>query len=189
MDRHRPIRHRPDEQTAASGGVPPVVWHLPSGVPPNCLSPQAAGLLLGTHSQPGDVVLDIDDDVAFAAAAAAAGRRHHALAGAQHLADIGRAGGYLDLILLHWPRPSINPRWLLEQCRSLLRPTGCLVIAAHLNPNQRAAHLSALDGAASTARLRRVRHVAVVALAAATPAATPDPHTDLLIFEVATDAR
>jgi hypothetical protein len=168
------------------------------------LSPQLARLVLDTHTSVGDVALDIDDDVAFAAAAAQAGRRHHALGGTQHLATMGHAAGYIDLILLHWPRPAANPRLLLIACRSLLRNAGVLVIAASTERLDRISHLSALSGAATTAQLHLIDHIAAVDTTtdAATSVAArgrarfrsgraadtgeaakpPVPHTDLLIF-------
>jgi hypothetical protein len=171
------------------------------------LSPQLARLILDTHTNVGDVALDIDDDVAFAAAAAQAGRRHHALGGAQHLATMGHAAGYIDMILLHWPRPAVNPRLPLIACRSLLHNAGVLVIAASTEREHRISHLSALSGAATTAELHLIDHIAAVdtTTGAATPVAAPGcatsrpgivadtaeaprlpvPHTDLLIFSLA----
>ena len=166
------------------------------------LSPQLARLILDTHTSVGDVALDIDDDVAFAAAAAQAGRRHHALGGTQHLATMGHAAGYIDMILLHWPRPAVNPRLLLIACRSLLRNAGVLVIAVRTEGEHRISHLSALSGAATTADLHLIDHIAALGPDAdtATPVAaarhtTPRPgtainavemaqlpHTDLLVF-------
>ncbi|MEV4201086.1 hypothetical protein [Micromonospora globbae] len=227
MDRHHdqtghdPTRHdstprESDERLAGRLAIPgdarPTLWRTPPGQQPGCLSPQLARLLLDDRTQDGDVVLDIDDDVAFAATAAATGRRHHALGGEHHLAAMSHAAGYLDLILLHWPRPAVNPHWLLRACRSLLGATGCVVVAVSADPDQRVAHLGPLGGAAATAGLRTIGHVAVLApdvLGAATPVAVtgtlggrrgsqhpsrpgtrhdPDPvthpHTDLLIFGV-----
>ena len=217
MDRHhtRPSA-RPDEHVdgqlahrlALPAGARPAIWRVPPPQQPGCLSPELAQLLLDSHTRPGDVVLDIDDDIAFAATAAAAARRHHALGGARHLAEMSHAAGYLDLILLHWPRPAVNPRWLLTACRSLLGATGRLAIAVGVDSDQRDAHLSALTGAAAAVRLHTVRHVAALG-PASTPNAIPDaaprsatgvatrrgandlrrhpdaaihPHTDLLIL-------
>src|SRR6266568_5235884 len=112
-----PTRPSPDDDLtgdvlATPGGVPAVVWHAAPG--PEALSPQLARALLDEHTRRGDVVLDVDDDVAFAAAAAETARRHHALGGGHRLAALGDAAGYVDLVLLHWPRPQpANPRWLL----------------------------------------------------------------------------
>lgn len=197
---------------AIPGNARPTLWRTPPAQQPGCLSPQLARLLLDDRTQVGDVVLDIDDDVAFAATAAATGRRHHALGGEHHLAAISHTAGYLDLILLHWPRPAVNPHWLLRACRSLLGVTGCVVVAVSADPDQRMAHLGALGGAAATAGLRTIGHVAALTPGvpdAATPVAvtgTPrgrrggrhasrpavgrdadgvaHPHTDLLIFGV-----
>src|SRR5262245_45906928 len=94
MDRHHdqtphdPTRHDPTplesderlaDRLAVPGGARPTLWRTPPAQQPGCLSPQLARLLLDERTQVGDVVLDIDDDVAFAATAAASGRRHHAL--------------------------------------------------------------------------------------------------------------
>ncbi|GAA0919847.1 hypothetical protein [Virgisporangium aurantiacum] len=210
MDRHDHQHTRPGsrldaqlaDRLALPGQASPAVWHVPPAQQPGCLSPQLADLLLNDQTQVGDVVLDIDDDVAFAATAVAAGRRHHTLGGAHHLAAMSPAAGYLDLILLHWPRPAVNPRWLLAECRSLLGAAGCLVIAVCVEGDQRVAHLTALGGAAAAAGLRPIRHVAALDPDSA-PRSTPGvathgtamkshrhshtvthPHTDLLILAV-----
>lgn len=212
MDRyHDPHQRVPDEQLAERLAIPgqarPTVWRTPPGEQPGCLSPQLARLLLDGYTQVGDVVIDIDDDIAFAATAAATGRRHHALGGHIHLASLGHAAGYIDLILLHWPRSVVNPHWLLLACRSLLGTAGRLAIAVRVDADQRVAHLSALGGTANTAGLHTIRHVTALASTVAPPAAdaagkhpghdanvptghrgdgppvAPRPHTDLLIFE------
>jgi hypothetical protein len=222
MDRHHDqTRHdstqlesdeRLADRLAVLGDARPTLWRTPPAQQSGCLSAQLARLLLDEHTQVGDVVLDIDDDVAFAATAAAAGRRHHALGGEHHLAAISHAAGYIDLILLHWPRPAVNPHWLLRACRSLLSITGCLVAAVSTDTERRVAHLSALGGAAATAGLRTIGHVAVLdpelpdAATRSAVTGTPrgrrggqpanrpaegrdadgvaHPHTDLLIFGV-----
>ncbi len=196
---------------AVPGGVRPVVWRVDAAAP-HALSPQLARALLYEHTRRGDVVVDIDDDVAFAAAAAETARRHHALGGGHRLAPIGDAAGYVDLVLLRWPRTqAANPRWLLVACRTLLRHgSGVLAVAISVPAVHRTSHLSALTGAAHAVGLRQVRHVAVLQPdptpasghhpgggAAAPPrsGATADgcghapaaaspvaPHTDLLIF-------
>jgi hypothetical protein len=207
MDRHHDPHHRAhDEQYAhrltAPGGVPPTVWRTPAGAQPGSLSQQAAQLLLDSYSQPGDIVVDVDDDIALAAAAATTGRHHHALGGHMHLATLGISAGYIDILLVHWPRPAVDPHWLLLACRTLLGSAGRLVVAVRVDPTQRMAHLNALAGASATAGLHIVRHVAVLppgTLPAAThedaahdgcaPGHGPNadhqvnPHTDLLIFE------
>jgi hypothetical protein len=154
---------------AVPGGVRPVVW-LADAAAPNALSPQLARALLDEHTRRGDVVVDIDDDIAVAAAAAETGRRHHALGGGHRLAAVGDAAGYVDLVLLRWPRPKVaNPRWLLVACRTLLRhDTGVLVVAVRVPASQRLSHLSALTGAARAVGLRDVQHIA-----AFDPATTP----------------
>src|SRR6266545_781180 len=202
-----PNRPGPDavdaDALAVPGGVRPVVW-LADAAAPDALSPQLARALLDEHTRRGDVVVDIDDDVAFAAAAAEAARRHHALGGGHRLAPLGDAAGYVDLVLLRWPRsPAANPRWLLVACRTLLRHgSGILAVAVSVPAAHRIAHLSALTGAAHAVGLRQVRHVAVLdpdatagserhpgsaATAdmcghAPAPAGVAAPHTDLLIF-------
>jgi hypothetical protein len=205
MDRHDPHDPEREEQLAdrlaVPGDVRPSVWRAAPPQQPGCLSHEVARLLLDDHTQVGDIVVDVDDDAAFAATAAATGRRHHALGGDIHLATLGHAAGYIDLILVHWPRPAVNPHWLLLACQSLLGAAGHLVIAVSVDPPCRVGQLSALGGAAGTVGLRTVRHVAAVAPQAATPAdGGPDPastsldcgadpplspHTDLLIFEPA----
>src|SRR5437763_413837 len=168
-----PNRPRPDavdaDALAVPGGVRPVVW-LADAAAPDALSPQLARALLDEHTRRGHVVVDIDDDVAFAAAAAETGRRHHALGGGHRLAPLGDAAGYVDLVLLRWPRSqAANPRWLLVACRTLLRHgSGVLAVAVSVPAAYRIAHLSALIGAAHAVSLRHVRHVAVLP-----PAATP----------------
>ena len=146
---------------AVPGGVRPVVWRAASrrGV----LSQPLARLLLDDQTRRGDVVIDVDDDVLFAAAAAETGRRHHALGGGTRLAALSDAAGYADLVLLRWPRPQANPRWLLVACRTLLRAgSGVLVVAVTVPAAQRTSHLSALTGAAHAVGLRHVRHITVV---------------------------
>jgi hypothetical protein len=146
---------------ALPGVAPTVIWLAPpSG---DGMSPQLARTLLDTHTRRGDVVVDVDDDIALAAAAAETQRRHHALGGAQRLADLGDAAGYVDLVLLSWPRPQpANPRWLLVACRALLRTdSGALAVAVRVPARQRLAHLSALTGAARAAGLRDAAHVLV----------------------------
>jgi hypothetical protein len=167
-----PNRPSPDamDALAVPGGVRPVVW-LADAAARQALSPQLARALLDEHTRRGDIVVDIDDDVALAAAAAETGRRHHALGGGHRLATLGDAAGYVDLVLLSWPRPqAANPRWLMVACRTLLRhDTGVLVVALRVPALQRLSHLSALTGAARAVGLRDVRHVA-----AFDPATSPE---------------
>jgi hypothetical protein len=207
----RPTRDAAEaDLLALPGGVRPDVWRaaLPrTGV----LSQRLARLLLDEQTRRGDFVIDVDDDVPFAAAAAETGRRHYALGGHTRLAALGDAAGCADLVLLHWPRPHVNPRWLLAACRALLRDgSGVLVVAVTVPAAQRTTHLSALTGAAHAMDLHHVRHIAIVDPdipdASAHPAFTgdatppgpdtdaggggntpagvcrPTPHTDLLIF-------
>ena len=213
MDRHHHTRPsaRPDKQfhgqqladrLVLPDGARPTIYRVPPAGQPGCLTPQLAQLLLDDHTEVGDVVLDIDDDIAFAATAAAASRRHHALGGAHHLAEMSHAAGYLDLILLRWPRPAVNPQWLLTACRSLLGAAGRLVIAISVDGDQRVAHLTALSGAATAAGLYTIRHIAAVApgvtsssnadvaVSGAVPGrqrhrdAATHPHTELLVLGV-----
>ena len=192
MDQHL-TPSEPGEQPAASfvGARHPIVWHTPSGAQPGSLSPELARLLLDSFTQAGALVVDVDDDIAFAATAAATGRRHHAVGGHAALPSIGDASGYIDLILLHWPRAAGNPLLLLEACRALLRTTGRLIIAVHVESGQRPAHLAALSGAGRTAGLRITAHIVAVAPSGIAPGISgdtrtgtaPGPHTDLLIFQ------
>jgi hypothetical protein len=185
---------------------PRLVW-APAN-PDGGLSPQLARIILDAYTAPGDVVIDVGDDAALAATAAQTGRHHHALGGTRHLATLGHAAGYIDLMLLRWPCDAIHPHWLFFACRAVLRNAGRLVVAVTGERQHRIAHLSALSGAASTAGLHIVAHVAVLTpdegaatrqdgrprpsgrdqrltqyavpdVAAATP---PTTHTDLLIL-------
>jgi hypothetical protein len=191
---------------AIPGGVRPVVWLAPSAG--DALSPRLARRLLHEYTHHGDLIVDVDDDVALAAAAAETGRRHHALGGTHRLAALGDAAGYVDLVLLRWPRPeATNPRWLLTACRTLLRSDSTvLVVAVSVPAQHRIAHLTALTGAALAVGLRYLHHVAIVDPAAdhaarsdidcdgtssrsghttghaAAGRHTVAPHTDLLIF-------
>ena len=210
-DHHEPVPLAPDGATWGTFAIPgdarPSLFRLPAAGDAS-LSPQLARLILDRRTTVGDVVIDVDDDIAFAAAAVRAGRRHHALGGAVHLAAMGHAAGYIDMILLRWPRPAVNAHWILIACQALLRHVGCLVVAVSVEREQRVAHLSSLSGAASTAGLRVVDHIAVFDPAdeTATPVAIPSrarrlarrrglpeaadaaagaaqfPHTDLLVF-------
>src|SRR5262249_3914337 len=147
---------------AVPGGVRPIVWRAAS--PRGVLAQPLARLLLDDQTRRGDIVIDVDDDVLFAAAAAQTGRRHHTLGGDPRLAALGDAAGSADLVLLRWPRPQANPRWLLLACRTLLRAgSGVLVVAVTVPAAQRTPHLTALTGAAHAVGLRHVRHIAIVA--------------------------
>ncbi len=163
---------------AIPGGMRPDVWYVTGPEQPGTLSPRTARMLLNDHTRRGDIVIDVDDDVVFAAVAAETGRRHHALGGDRRLATLGYAAGSVDLVLVHWPRPQVEPRRLLIACTALLRGAGRLVIVAAVPARERTAHLSALTGAAHSAGLRHTRHAAVLATDSA-----DQPHTDLLIFE------
>jgi hypothetical protein len=79
------------------------------------------------------------------------------------LATLGHAAGYIDLILLRWPSPPVQPRWLLRACRALLHTSGHLVVAVSADPSQRIATLSAISGVARTVDLQNIEHIAVLA--------------------------
>jgi len=204
MDHYPDPNHQERDQHLADrlaipGDVRPAVWRTPPPQPPGYLTPQLAQLLLDGYTRVGDLVIDVDDDIAFAATAAASGRRHHGLGGDIHLATLGHSAGYIDLILMRWPRPAANPHWLLLACRSLLYTAGHLAVAVSADPSRRVAQLGALYGAADTAGLRSVGHISAVAptpdkpapggtLATAIadggdPEPPVSPHTDVLIFE------
>jgi hypothetical protein len=163
---NEPIRSDHDallaDRLAVPGGMRPRIWHLAAPGRSGVLSAQLAHRLLDTHTTPGGVVIDVDDDTAFAAASIGTGRRHHALGGDTRLAALGHVAGQVHLVLLHWPRPQANPRWLLVACRALLHPDGRLVVAVAVPAAYRAPHLSALSGAARAAGLHQVEHIAVV---------------------------
>lgn len=173
------------------------------GQRPGSLPAELAQLLLCRYTQAGDIVVDLDDDVALAAEAAASGRRHYA-AGDRGPAAVADAAGCAQLVLLGWPRPPTDPRLLLTACRDLLAPSGRLAIAVRIEPPMRTAHLVSLVGAARTAGLRLVAHlIARTAPDSQAPAAgdprpepggeqpdlsvaspdTTEPDTDLLILQ------
>jgi hypothetical protein len=173
------------------------------GQRPGSLPVELAQLLLTRYTQAGDIVVDLDDDVALAAEAAASGRRHYA-AGDRGPAGVADAAGCAQLVLLGWPRPPTDPRLLLTACRDLLGPSGRLAIAVRVRPPMRAAHLVALVGTSRTAGLRLVGHlIARTAAGPQAPAAgdqrpepggeqldrsgpppvTTAPDTDLLILQ------
>jgi hypothetical protein len=203
-----PTGPNPNPSRDQHGTLPaPTVWHAPAHPEPRTLSAPLARQILDHLTQAGDIVVDVDDDAGFAAAAAESGRHHHSLGGLAQLMTMGRVAGRVDLVLLHWPQPSTNPRFLLAACRALQRPAnrpttailrkaamspGSLVIAVAVPAADRVATLSALTGAAHTAELEHVRHIAVTDDAdtprdATGPARHDDrppgtPHTDLLIL-------
>jgi hypothetical protein len=173
------------------------------GQRPGFLPVELAQLLLTRYTRAGDIVVDLDDDVALAAQAATTGRRHYA-AGNRGPAAVADAAGCAQLVLLGWPCPPTDPHLLLTACRDLLGPTGRLAIAVRVGPPMQAAHLVALVGAARTARLRLVGHlIARTAPYPQPPAAsgprpepggeqpdrsgpspdTTEPDTDLLILQ------
>jgi hypothetical protein len=205
-----PTEPNPNPSRDQHGILPaPTVWHAPAPPEPHTLTAPLARQILNHLTQPGDIVVDVDNDGGFAAVATETGRRHHSLGGHAQLMTVGRVAGHVDLVLLHWPQPSANPRFLLAACRALLRPAGrptaarpvlgnaaispgSLVIAVAVPAADRIKTLSALTGAARTAELQHVRHIAVTDDADnprdATGPARGDhrppgtPHTDLLIL-------
>ena len=190
-DHHQPAPpHRDDDAGALAipGDRRPWLVYAPA-VAGDDLSPQLAQLILDAYTTTSDVVIDVDDDKTFAAAATQTGRRHHALAGLTGLTTLDHAAGYIDLMLLHWPQPSVDLHDMFFTCRTLLRHAGRLVVAVNVDQQHRIANLSALSGAARTAGLDIVDHVVVLAPAtetsvgdASTTAAPPSVHTDLLVL-------
>jgi hypothetical protein len=178
---------------AVAGNPPPAVRRI-RATADGTLGPDLAQLVLQAYTVTGDVVLDLDDDRSFAAAANATGRRHHALGGARYLVSMAPAAGYVDLILLRWPRRVASPHLLLAACRCLLGSGGVLVVAASLEQDRRSGHLSALHGAATTAGLGPIDHIVAIdprplpgdgrgsAAADDRPRALPQPHSDVLLF-------
>jgi hypothetical protein len=166
------------------------VWHTAPPGQPGSLPADLVRRLLDDHTQPGQVVIDLDDDPTILGVAAAIGRVHHM---APQPADISRQAGEANLVLVRWPRPAINPQHLLQTARDLLRDGGHLAIAVQVQPRQRTAHLSALTGAARTAGFQPVRHIVAIAPTDEDCAQTetvkessPHPHTDLLVFQTRT---
>jgi hypothetical protein len=177
-----PSRHRntgTGNRFDVPGGVAPIIWHVAS--PPAAsgnLSPELASKLLETYTQPGDLAIDVDEDKAVAAAAAVTGRHYRSLRGDARLAGLSRQAGTADLVLMCWPRPPTNPRWLLVACRSLLRTDGRLAIAVTVAAHQRAPHITALIGAAHTAGMRHVAHIVVLTTAPGIPESGAGPRQD-----------
>jgi hypothetical protein len=157
----------PDERYDADrlgipGGLTPTIWRLPPSPLAGALTPQLARRVLDTYTAPQDVVIDVDDHSAVATAVTGAGRRHVALRGTLRLATEAGLTGTAGLVVLTWPRPDTNPRWLLTTCRTLLAPSGRLVIAVSVSARQRVPQLSALTGAARTAGLVHISHVVAI---------------------------
>jgi hypothetical protein len=168
------------------GGLEPTIWHVAS--PPSApgeLAPELASRLLDAYTRPGDLAIDVDKDVAVAAAAAVTGRHYAALGGETRLAALSRRAGTADLVVMRWPRPQANPRWLLVACRSLLRTDGRLAIAVTVDVHQRAPHLSALIGAARTAAMGHRAHIVVLGA----PFGIPEPDQEPRPDDTTDDAR
>lgn len=141
--------HQPD--VGLPGAPAPTIWHADAPQQPQTLSGQLARRVLDELTSHGDIVIDIVIDPALAHPATESGRHHHSLGGHDQLATLSRVAGYVDLVLLHWPRPPANPRFLLTGCRALLRPPGSLVVAVCVPAADRVAHLTALLAAAPPA--------------------------------------
>jgi hypothetical protein len=177
-DHHHPTPAGASDDEAGLLAIPgdPRPWLVWAPVHPGGgLSLELARIVLDAYTVTGDVVIDVDDDVSFAAVAARTGRRHHALAGASRIGALGHAAGYIDMILLRWPRPAAHPHWLLRACRALLHTSGHLVVAVTADPSQRIATLSAITGAARTAELATVDHIAVLTAEREAPATGSRP--------------
>jgi hypothetical protein len=164
------------------------VWPIPSPDQAGSLTIEQARRLLDDHTQPGQIVIDLDHDPVLPDVAAATGRIHHALDGHTDPDVITRHTAHADLFLLRWPRPPTNPQHLLQTARTLLKDTGLLAIVTHLPTSKRTAHLTALTGAAHNVGLRLQRHIAMIVptdehSGQPTPPGTPQPHTDVLIFQ------
>jgi hypothetical protein len=160
------------------------VWHTAPRYESGSLTGDLVRRLLNDHTQPGHVVIDLDDDPTVPGVATATGRVHRM---APQPADVSRQAGEADLVLVRWPRPAANPQHLLQVARDLLRDAGYLAIAVQVLPWQRTAHLSALTGAARTAGFQPVRHIVAIAPTDETPSQPTTrgttPHTDVLIFQ------
>jgi hypothetical protein len=176
-------------QLAAAGvidvipGDPPVpisVWRVAGtgGAGPHGLiaglDPQAAALLVGLYTQPGDTLVDLTADPAVAGAAGAGARRYLP---ANHPADLvllEHVAGTARLVLLRWPSPAApgNPgeetsdarlAELLGGCRRLLAAGGCVIVA--LAPPPRTGyvdHARRLIPAARRAGLGYLQHIVVL---------------------------
>lgn len=177
-------QHPAPGPSAPSEGPFPLWWVestrvilIRPGQRPGSLPVELAQLLLTRYTRAGDIVVDLDDDVALAAEAAASGRRHYA-AGDRGPAGVTDAAGCAQLVLLGWPRPPTDPRLLLTACRDLLGPSGLLAIAVRVGPTMRTAHLVALVGAARTAGLRLVGHLIAWTAPGPQPPVAGDPHPE-----------
>jgi hypothetical protein len=170
----------------------PAIWCAEPPPSSAALSSELARRLLEHLTDTGDIVLDIDDDTVLARTAAETGRRHHGLAGHHYLLNNRHYTGTAHLAFLRWPRPAADTELLLAACRTLLDPTGHLVIAIGGPPTDRATHLHALTGAAHHLGMPLQEHIAVNARIAPTdkrprPHDHGVPHTNLLIFTTAGD--
>jgi hypothetical protein len=136
------------------------------------LDPQAAGLLVGLYTQPGDTLVDLSADPAVAGAAGAGARRY---VPAHHPADyapLRHLAGAARLVLLRWPSPAHpggaeSDAWLadlLGGCRRLLAADGCVIAALTPPPSTGYVdHARWLIPAAHQAGLGYLQHVIVVA--------------------------
>ena len=161
-------------------GDPPVpisVWRVAgtgrAGPPDRIagLDPQAAALLVGLYTQPGDTVVDLSADPAVAGAAGAGARRCLPAGHPGDLAVLEHVGGSARLVLLRWPSPG-NPceeeseaelADLLGGCRRLLTAGGCVIMALTPPPRTHYVdHARRLIPAAARAGLGYLQHIVVV---------------------------
>jgi len=136
------------------------------------LDPQAAGLLVGLSTQPGDTLIDLSADPAVAGAAGAGARRYLPANNPADPTRLGHVAGTARLVLLRWPSPA-DPAGevsdaelidLLYGCRRLLAADGCVIAA--LTPPPRTGYVDyarRLIPAAHRAGLGYLQHIIVVA--------------------------
>ncbi len=134
------------------------------------LDPQAAALLVGLYTQPGDTLVDLSADPAVAGAAGAGARRY--LPASPVLLE--HVGGTARLVLLRWPSPGSpgNPveeesdaelADLLGGCRRLLAAGGCVIVALAPPPRTHYVdHARRLIPAARRAGLGYLQHIVVL---------------------------
>jgi hypothetical protein len=138
------------------------------------LDPQAAALLVGLYTQPGDTLVDLTADPAVAGAAGAGARTY---VRADHPSDLARTkhvGGTARLLLLRWPAPAASDNLgeeesdaeladLLGRSRLLLAADGYVIVALAPRPrNQHVDHARRLILAARRAGLGYLQHIVVL---------------------------
>jgi len=138
------------------------------------LDAQAAALLVGLYTQPGDTLVDLTADPAIAGAAGAGARRYLRADHPGDLAHTEHAAGTARLVLLRWPSPRApgNPGEeesdaeladLLGGCRRLLAASGCVIVALAPPPRTHYIdHARRLIPAAGRAGLGYLQHIVVV---------------------------